>query len=64
MGEVLKQVWMKSIKKLVSYLTSNQVNVQKESLQNTSGVHASSHKPTKKCANMKKCAKEIEKMCT
>ena len=34
----------------MSELLDNQVNVQKESLKKTSGVHASSHKPTKKCA--------------
>ena len=32
----------------MSELLDKQVNVQKESLKKTSGVHASSHKPTKK----------------
>ena len=49
MGEVLTQVWLKSIEKSVSYLTK-EVNAQKESLK-TSRVHSSSHKPTKKCEN-------------
>ena len=48
-GEVMIQIWLKSMKKLVSLL-DKQVNVQKESLKKTSGVHASSRKPTKKCA--------------
>ena len=46
MGEVLIQIWLKSI----SELLDKQVNVQKESLKKTSVVHENSHKPTKKCA--------------
>ena len=34
----------------MSELLDKQVNVQKESLKKTSGVHATSRKPTKKCA--------------
>ena len=34
----------------MSELLDKQANVQKESLKKTSGVHASSRKPTKKCA--------------
>ena len=34
----------------MSELFDKEVNVQKESLKKTSGVHASSCKPTKKCA--------------
>ena len=34
----------------MSELLDKQVNVQKESLKKTSGVHTNSHKPTKKCA--------------
>ena len=38
----------------MSELLDKQVNVQKESLKKTSGVHASSRKPTKKvCDEMK-----------
>ena len=40
-------------------LFDKQVNAQKESLKNISGVHASSHMPTKKCAmKMKETNKE------
>ena len=46
MGEVLIQIWLKSM----SELLDKQVNVQKGSLKKTSGVHVSSRKPTKKCA--------------
>ena len=42
MGEVLNQVWLKSIK-----LLDKQVNAQKEKIFR---VHVSSRKPTKKCA--------------
>ena len=43
----------------MSELFDKEVNAQKESLKNTSGVHASSHKPTKKCAmKMKQRNKE------
>ena len=34
----------------MSELFDKEVNAQKESLKKTSGVHVSSHKPTKKCA--------------
>ena len=34
----------------MSELFDKEVNAQKESLKKTSGVHAGSHKPTKKCA--------------
>ena len=34
----------------MSELFDKEVNAQKESLKKTSGVHTSSHKPTKKCA--------------
>ena len=47
MEEVLIQVWLKSI---MNELLDKQVNAQKESLIKTSRVHASSCKPTKKCA--------------
>ena len=33
----------------MSELLDKQVNVQKESLKKASGLHATSHKPTKKC---------------
>ena len=42
MGEVLIQVWLKSIKKM-SELLNKQVNAQKESLKKL-------YKPMKKCA--------------
>ena len=45
LGEVLNQVLLKSVKKLLD----KQMNAQKESFKNTSGVHTSSRKPTKKC---------------
>ena len=45
--KMLIQVWLKSIE--MSELLDKQVNAQKENL-NTSGVHTSSRKPTKKCA--------------
>ena len=46
----------------MSELLDKQVNVQKESLKKTSGVHTSSHKPTKKCVmKMKERKKEEEK---
>ena len=34
----------------MSELLDKQVNAQKENLKNTSGIHASFRKPTKKCA--------------
>ena len=46
----------------MSELLDKQVNVQKESLKKTSGVHASSHKPMKQCAmKMKERNKERKK---
>ena len=44
----------------MSELLDKQVNVQKESLKKTSGIHASSHKPTKKCAMKMKERKKVE----
>ena len=43
MGEMLAQVWLKSIKKM-SELFDKEVNAQKESLKNTSGVPTSPRK--------------------
>ena len=58
MGEVLIQVYLKSIK-----LLDKQVNAQKENLKNTSGVHASSCKPTKKYAiKMKETKKKMTRV--
>ena len=46
----------------MSELFDKEVNVQKESLKKTSGVHASSRMPTKKCAmKMKETNKETKK---
>ena len=45
----------------MSELFDKEVNVQKESLKKTSGVYASSHKPTKKCAMKMKETKKQEK---
>ena len=61
MGEVLTQVWLKSIAKWVSYLTRSECT--KREFEKTSGVHASSpRKPTKKCAmKMKEINKETNK---
>ena len=43
-------------------LFDKEVNAQKESLKNTSGVHASSRMPTKKCAmKMKETNKQRNK---
>ena len=44
MGEVLIQIWLKSM----SELLDKQVNLQNKSLKKPSKVHASSRKPTKK----------------
>ena len=50
---------MAEIHEEMSELLDKQVNVQKESLKKTSGIHASSRKPTKKCAmKMKERKKE------
>ena len=47
----------------MSELLDKQVNVQKESLKKSSGVHASSRKPTKKCAmKIKERKKERKKV--
>ena len=46
MGEVMIQFWLKS---KMSELLNKQVNAQKRKPL-PFGVHASSHKPTKKCA--------------
>ena len=44
----------------MSELLDKQMNVQKESLKKTSRVHASSRKPTKKCAMKMKERKKVE----
>ena len=46
----------------MSELLDKQVNVQKESLKKTSGIHASSRKPTKKVCdeNERKKVEELE----
>ena len=52
---------MAEIHEEMSELLDKHVNVQKESLKKTSGIHASSRKPTKKCAmKMKERNKELE----
>ena len=48
MGEVLIDTNLSEIHEEMSELLDKQVNVQNESLKTTSGVHASSSKPTKK----------------
>ena len=53
MRDVLTQVWLKSIN-----LLDNYVNAQKESLKNTSRVHTSSRKPTKKVCDENERNKE------
>ena len=57
MGEVLTQVWLKSIKKSVSYLTNKRMHKKRKA----SRVHASSHKLTKKCAMKMKESRSIRK---
>ena len=53
---------MAEIHEEMSELLDKQVNVQKESLKKTSGIHANSRKPTKKCAmKMKVEEEELEK---
>ena len=50
----------------MSYIFDKEVNVQKENLKNknTSGVHAGSHTPMKKCAmKMKQRNKEKRRAC-
>ena len=54
MGEVLIQVWLKSIKKWVSYWRTKWMH-KKRIWKNISGAHVSSRKPTKKCAHKKVC---------
>ena len=44
-------------------LLNKQVNAQKESMKNTSRVHASSHKPTKKVCNENKRNKKKRRAC-
>ena len=43
----------------MSELLDKQVNVQKESLKKTSGIHASSRKPTKKVCDENERKKEV-----
>ena len=50
MGEVLIQIWLKSIKKLMSELLDKQVNVQNESLKKLLGFTQALANPRKKCA--------------
>ena len=45
----------------MSKLFNKEVNAQKESLKKTSGVHASSLMPTKKCAMKMKETNKLEK---
>ena len=45
MGEVLTQVWLKSVKKSVSYWTNK--GMYKREVEK---IYWGSHKPTKKCA--------------
>ena len=49
-GEVLLQIWSKSMKKSYSELLDSQVYVQKDSETINSKVHIFFCKPTKKCA--------------
>ena len=46
----------------MSELLDKQVNVQNESLKKTSGVHASSHKPTKKVCNENEIRKQEKQL--
>ena len=46
----------------MSGLFNKEVNTQKENLKNTSGVHASSRKPTKKCVMKMKETKKKQCM--
>ena len=48
----------------MSELLDKQVNVQKESLKKTSGIHASSRKPTKKVCDENERKKVEEKKTT
>ena len=56
--EVLNQVWLKYVHQEMSELLDKQVNAQKEK---TSGVHASSRKPTKKVCNENERNKQRKK---
>ena len=47
----------------MSELFDNEVNAQKESLKNTSGVHASSCMQMKKCAMKMKETKKKQRTC-
>ena len=61
MGELVTQVWLKSIKEM-SELFYKEVNAQKESLKKTFGVYRGSRMPTKKCAmKMKETNKQRNK---
>ena len=61
-GEMLMQIWLKSMKKCMSELVDKQVNVQKESLKKLPGFTQTSRKPTKKCAmKMKETNKQTKK---
>ena len=51
---------MAEIHEEMSELLDKQVNVQKESLKKTSGIHASSRKPTKKVCDENERKKEVE----
>ena len=51
---------MAEIHKEMSELLDKQVNVQKESLKKTSGIHASSRKPTKKVCDENERKKVLE----
>ena len=58
---------MAEIHEEMSELLDKQVNVQKESLKKTSGIHANSRKPTKKVCDeneRKKVEEELEKKTT
>ena len=50
---------MAEIHEEMSELLDKQVNVQKESLKKTSGIHASSRKPTKKVCDENERKKEV-----
>ena len=52
---------MAEIHEEMSELLDKQVNVQKESLKKTSGIHASSRKPTKKVCDENERKKVEEK---
>ena len=45
----------------MSELLDKQVNAQKENLKNTSGIHASSRKPTKKVCDENESRKQTKK---